>query len=173
MSRKRYIIASILVIAANYALDRITKYLAEAYLRGREPIRFLYNTVILVFAENEGAFLSAGSTWPRVVKYVVLLALPIAVCLFGSWYIMFRESSLTKALILACVIGGGFGNLIDRLFNNFTVIDFLNFGIGSFRTGILNIADLSVTFGVIAFILYEIADKKKHIGGGETGSPDR
>ncbi|MDD4289005.1 MAG: signal peptidase II, partial [Atribacterota bacterium] len=30
--------------------------------------------------------------------------------------------------------------------------DFLNFGIGNLRTGILNIADMAITFGVILLI---------------------
>ena len=32
----------------------------------------------------------------------------------------------------------------------------MNFGIGNLRTGILNVADLSITFGVIIFIIYDI-----------------
>ena len=63
----------------------------------------------------------------------------------------------------------GLGNLLDRLFNGFRVIDFMNFGIGNLRTGILNVADLSITFGVIIFIIYDLffaedkllADKKE------------
>ena len=46
--------------------------------------------------------------------------------------------------------------MVDRLFNDFKVIDFMNFGIGGLRTGILNAADLSVTFGVIVLFIFEI-----------------
>ena len=46
--------------------------------------------------------------------------------------------------------------------NGGIVIDFLNFGIGGLRTGILNVADLSVTFGALAFILMQFfAEKNK------------
>jgi signal peptidase II len=68
-----------------------------------------------------------------------------------------------KLILIVSIIAGGLGNLIDRLLNNFTVIDFLNFGIGPVRTGILNVADLSVTFGVVLFLIYESwLNSKKH-----------
>jgi signal peptidase II len=59
------------------------------------------------------------------------------------------------------IISGGIGNLVDRLLNKFSVIDFLNFGIGSLRTGILNVADLSITFGAIALVIYEIVSNRR------------
>ena len=61
--------------------------------------------------------------------------------------------------MLVTIIGGGLGNLIDRLSNNFRVVDFINFGIGNVRTGILNVADMSVTFGVIILAIYSIHKK--------------
>jgi len=42
------------------------------------------------------------------------------------------------------------GNLIDRVWNNGLVTDFINVGIGPVRTGVFNVADLAVTFGAIA-----------------------
>ena len=50
------------------------------------------------------------------------------------------------------VMGGGFGNLIDRIYNQGRVVDFMNLGIGSLRTGVFNVADLAVTFGAIAVV---------------------
>ena len=61
--------------------------------------------------------------------------------------------------MMVTIIGGGLGNLIDRLSNDFRVVDFINFGIGNVRTGILNVADMSVTFGVIFLAIYSIHKK--------------
>ncbi|PID99718.1 MAG: signal peptidase II, partial [Acidobacteria bacterium] len=66
-----------------------------------------------------------------------------------------------QLVCLSCVIGGGIGNLYDRIFNDGIVIDFMNFGIGSLRTGILNVADLSVTFGAVIFVIMMISAEKK------------
>ena len=37
---------------------------------------------------------------------------------------------------LAYILAGGVGNLIDRVFNDGLVTDFLNIGVGPLRTGI-------------------------------------
>jgi signal peptidase II len=84
-----------------------------------------------------------------------MLIIPMAVCLFGIYWCMLQEKYISRCIILSTIIGGGLGNLIDRIIHNFTVVDFLNFGIGSLRTGVLNIADLSVTFGVILFVIFD------------------
>ena len=51
---------------------------------------------------------------------------------------------------LALILAGGIGNLIDRISNNGLVTDFINVGIGPLRTGVFNVADMAVLFGVLA-----------------------
>ena len=161
MTRKKQIILVIIVLVINYSLDRITKMLAENYLLGRETLSYFYNTVVLEYAENSGAFLSVGSNWPDAIKYITLLIIPILGCLYGLYYCAFKLKDRNQLIAVVCIIGGGLGNLIDRLFNDFRVVDFLNFGIGSVRTGILNVADMSVTFGVIYLLFHQFKSKKK------------
>ncbi|OHD28365.1 MAG: hypothetical protein A2Y38_26185 [Spirochaetes bacterium GWB1_59_5] len=146
-----------LTFAVNYGLDRLTKLLATAYLQGKRGFSFLYDTVVLRYAENSGAFLSMGSRWPDWLKYAVLLVLPTLLCLYGLYYCLFKERDLWKTIFLVSALAGGLGNLIDRSFNDFMVVDFLNFGIGRLRTGVLNVADLSITFGFLAYLIREWA----------------
>jgi signal peptidase II len=79
----------------------------------------------------------------------------------GLLYLLLKETKNYRRIICSCIIGGGIGDLIDISFNEFTIIDFMNFGIRNIRTGILNVADISVTFGVIIFIIFEILQKQK------------
>ena len=144
-----------LFFAANFFLDRITKHFARLYLKDQEPQMFLHNSIVLMYAENDGAFLSLGASWNIYVKYIALLIIPIALCAALLAYLMIKEKKLYRIILGSCIIGGGVSNLIDRLFNGFRVTDFLNFGIGSLRTGVLNTADMSVTFGVIALFIIE------------------
>lgn len=51
------------------------------------------------------------------------------------------------------VLSGGIGNLLDRLLHDGGVIDFMNVGIGSLRTGIFNVADVCITIGVSLLVL--------------------
>lgn len=151
---------TIFVLTINILADQITKLLATTYLEGKETLSFLYNTIILQYAENSGAFLSLGYNWPEAIKYIVLVVIPILACLYGLYYCAFKLKKKKLVIVTVSIIGGGLGNLIDRLFNDFRVVDFLNFGIGSFRTGILNVADMSVTFGVILLLIDQFRTRK-------------
>lgn len=151
---------ALITIAVNFAADRLTKLLAVLFLKGRPAIGFLKDLIILIYAENTGAFLSLGRSWPVALKYTLLLIIPVCICIAVLLYCLFRERDTVRIVLMVSIVAGGLSNLIDRSFNDFAVIDFLNFGIGRLRTGILNVADLSVTFGGIALILYEARKPK-------------
>ncbi len=161
MNRKKQILLTIIVLSINFLLDRVTKMLAVNYLQGRETLSYFYDTIVLKYTENTGAFLSLGAGWPDWLKYILLLAIPIAVCLYGLYYCAFKLTDRNLIIAFVCVIGGGLGNLVDRLIYDFHVVDFLNFGIGSLRTGILNVADMSVTFAVIYLLFSQFKKDKK------------
>ena len=154
---KRYgrIAAAALVPAANWAADRAAKLLALRYLKGRPPIEFLDRLLILGYAENNGAFLGMGGDWPPAVKIAILVILPLVACISGVVYALRPSVRPSVTLCIFTIVGGGLGNLADRILYDFRVIDFMNFGIGPFRTGVLNVADISVTFGAIALVLVE------------------
>jgi signal peptidase II len=159
--RKKYIIVAVGTALINYLVDWLTKYLALTFLKGNEPISYFDDMVILTFAENGGAFLGLGADWSVYVKYAVLLIVPMAICISALFYLMFKEKDMKRAALISCIVGGGMGNLIDRLCNDFKAIDFLNFGVLDIRTGILNTADLSITFGAIILLIYEVRYKKE------------
>jgi signal peptidase II len=170
--RKQYVLLTLAVFLANYFADRGTKFLATNFLPGKEPVRLLRNLIVILYTENQGAFLSLGTAWPAYLKYTALLIAPIAVCAAALIYLMFRETDKTRIILISSIIAGGMGNLVDRLVNDFRVIDFLNFGIGSLRTGVLNVADLSVTFGTLAFLWYELKNSRKEGKEGKSHSQD-
>jgi signal peptidase II len=65
-----------------------------------------------------------------------------------------RTMTFFNTVCLSLVLGGGVSNLIDRFFRqNGQVIDFMNMGIGSLRTGVFNVADVFIMFGIIAYAL--------------------
>ena len=161
MKNKNRIVLTLLVLLCNFSLDRITKLLAVHFLEGEETISFFYNTVVLKYTENTGAFLSIGSDWPDSLKYIFMIIIPIGVCLYGLYYCAFKLEDKYLVIIIVSIIGGGLGNLFDRLVYDFHVVDFLNFGIGSLRTGILNVADMSVTFGVFFLAIHTLKSKRR------------
>jgi len=155
MNRKNEVAIALSTAAVNILLDRGTKAAAETFLKGRDAIRFLSDSIVLVYTENTGAFLSLGASWPSWVKLAVLFYFPLLVCALAFLYCCAIEKDKARIALLVTVVSGGAGNLIDRIARNFSVVDFMNFGIGSLRTGVLNVADLSITFGAIGLLIYE------------------
>ncbi len=156
MKVKNKIIIITIVFFSNFFIDRITKILAENYLQGKNPINLLGNLVILSFVRNNGAFLSVGSNFSEIFKLFIFIVIPVIICLYGIYYCLYKETDKLSLVLIVSIVAGGFGNIYDRIFNNGYVTDFLNFGIGNLRTGILNIADISITIGAILLLLYEV-----------------
>ena len=74
---------------------------------------------------------------------------------------VYRDKGIDKtSLIGFCfIIGGGIGNIYDRILYG-SVTDFLFIDLGGvFKTGIFNIADLSVTTGMIMILLMSFRSK--------------
>lgn len=144
-----------LLLCINIGADQITKYAAKKNLSGKGTVEVIGNIVILKYAENKGAFLSLGSNLPEGIKKSLLIIVPGIIILAGTVYliIMVRTVSLLQLTALGCLIGGGISNLYDRIAYKGSVVDFLNIGIGRVRTGIFNVADLSILFGGILVVV--------------------
>lgn len=139
----------LIVVAVCIVLDQGTKALAQTYLPPR-TLHLLGDTVRLHLSENAGAFLSLGAALPPHVRFQIFTVASAGLLVGVAAYAIATPGVPPDVLVaLACITGGGIGNLIDRVTRDGHVVDFLNFGIGSLRTGILNVADIFVTFGAI------------------------
>lgn len=144
------------------ALDLASKALAEAFLSGRGRVEILGDFLILIYSENHGAFLSLGAGMDGIVWTLLFLILPAAVVIGMGVYLFVKEKGLAASVSLSLVVAGGLGNLADRLFRGGFVRDFINAGIGDrFRTGILNLADLWLTAGLIAFLVVRYLEERR------------
>lgn len=144
-----------LVLFACLILDQSTKYIAKHYLEGRGVYSYVGDTFRLVYSENTGAFLGLGASLPERVRTFIFSGL-VAVFLAAFLVYTIRSHDVTRTgfIASALIIGGGLGNLIDRLVNNGAVMDFMNVGIGSLRTGIFNIADMAIMLGAVMLLWY-------------------
>jgi signal peptidase II len=138
-------LASILFAAATgaYLLDRLTKYLAENFLAGKEPVVLIPRVVQLRYTTNSGgAFgLLAGQPWLFFGATVVVCA---AIVVASS-----RLSSTASAVGLGLILGGALGNLTDRLIRGSGVsghvIDFIDFHVWP----VFNLADSAIVIGTL------------------------
>ena len=160
---------SLLIIAFTVWTDQATKALAVQHLQNKPAVQVVGNMFILTYAENTGAFLSLGKNWPAPAKAVFFISLPLLALVGLGWMIVRSKSKSPLGWIaLSMFIGGGIGNLIDRLANQGVVVDFMNFGIGPLRTGVLNFADLYLTAGAIMLFFVSGDDRKKTVSAPAT-----
>lgn len=143
----------IVLLVTCVGCDRITKDLAQQHLAAQPPLSWFQNTVRLEYAENAGAFLSAGAGLSSDARTILFQAVP-SVFLLGLLLFIWRsrEGSAVWVTGWSLVLSSGIGNLWDRVIHDGRVIDFMNVGIGSLRTGIFNVADLCITTGVVLLV---------------------
>lgn len=144
-----------IISIAFISCDRLTKSLAKTHLMNHADISYLHNTFKLEYAENTGAALSLGDSLPRALSFWLLSIIPLGLMAALVVYTLKNLDKLNtlKMVALALIFAGGMGNVIDRLFFDRHVTDFMNVGIGGLRTGIFNVADMGVTAGAICLLL--------------------
>jgi signal peptidase II len=162
MHRFKRISLVALVFALCIGIDQLTKHMAQASLGDGRVITYLGNFFRLQYAENSGAFLSLGAALPDHWRNFIFVT-AVAIVLFAvlGYLLLAREVQPSQCLALALVSSGGFSNLWDRVRYEGHVIDFMNVGIGSIRTGIFNVADMAIMAGVFFLILQPLLQGKK------------
>lgn len=150
-------IAIIVLVLLNIGCDQLSKSVVRKNIDTRETVELVGKNFILTKVENSGAMLGFGSELSPILKIIFLQALPVVVLLILLFRIL-RKSDMNRWLVFAfaCVIGGGIGNLIDRIAYG-EVTDFFHIDLGGyFKTGIFNMADVSVTMGVLVILFLSI-----------------
>jgi signal peptidase II len=142
------------VIALIVGADQLSKLAAKRFLEDRGTIPVVGTVLVLRYVENEGAFLSLGAGWPATTRFLVFtVATSAAVAALALYLVLSKALDGLHRIALACIIGGGVGNLIDRIAYQGSVIDFMNLGVGRLRTGIFNAADLAVLAGAVMLLM--------------------
>lgn len=112
---------------------------------------------------------NTGAAFSMLSGYTPLLAALSAALLLGIMLFIHRAMHLTAParIALACLLGGGIGNLIDRILYG-AVTDYIR--ILPFRFPIFNLADIAITVSVGALVVLLLMDKLEENTGEEHGS---
>jgi signal peptidase II len=142
-----------LVLVACVGCDHATKQVAQHWLGHRDVLSLLGGFVELQLVANPGAFLSLGAGLPEAVRHFVLIGLvPLALALVS--FFLWRSPGASRAHVLALglVVGGGLANWLDRVVDDGAVTDFVSLGLGALRTGIFNVADVTIVAGLLLLL---------------------
>lgn len=159
--------------------DQYTKILAIEHLKAKAPSIYWNDLFRLTYAENSGAFLGLGSNLPIMARTAIFsVAVSVFLIAFAVFVFKKKEMSTVGNVASALVIGGGIGNLIDRIANGGYVVDFMNMGINHIiafipRTGIFNVADIWIMVGA-ALLLFapDFKNKKKKNDSSDESKAD-
>ena len=149
----------ILLITANIGCDQISKSAAREHIAYHDQIPVIGDNLVLTKVENSGAFLSLGDDMSDFSKSLLLNILPALTLVMLLFWLFRSNLSQGMALALCFIIGGGIGNIFDRIMHG-SVTDFLYVRIGIFHTGIFNMADVSITGGVLFLLAYQLLNPK-------------
>jgi signal peptidase II len=129
--------------------DQVTKSIARDRLASLPTIHLLGDLFRFQFSENTGAFMGLGADLPDSIRFWAFVIFAGAV-LIGLLLFLWTTPELTPMSTVGGLLatGGGLSNLIDRLYNDGMVVDFMNMGIGRLRTGIFNVADVAIMVGI-------------------------
>jgi signal peptidase II len=166
MSRSRLAIL-VAIIAFVIAADQATKRLVRASLM--EPREYFGGFLTLLRAENEGAFLSIGANLPAGVRTAIFSGL-VGIALIAALYALVT-GRITSRSDAAFIIGGGIGNLIDRVVWSGRVTDFAYLKLGPLHTGVFNIADIAITGGVLWLALSSFFTKNDEAKSDTPAAP--
>jgi len=161
MSKKLIRILFILaVLSFNIGCDQVSKSMVRNKVRPFEKIGFLYNHITLQHVENSGAFLSLGDNLSGVLRMLLLNLLPLLAIVAGLIYILIKPGIKVWPLLgIIMIIGGGFGNIYDRIARG-SVTDFFHINFVLFQTGIFNVADMSIMAGMFIILIYSWTRKQ-------------
>lgn len=146
----------LVIVALNLGCDQFSKVIARKNIAPYEQISVIKDRLTLTLVENTGAFLSAGSNLPEFIRIILLTVLPIVVLSYGLWFLYSNKNLPRLMQVGVCfLIGGGIGNIYDRIVYG-SVTDFVHMDFVLFRTGIFNMADVSIMVGIGLLLLQNL-----------------
>lgn len=166
------------IIASTIVLDQVSKHLVMNFLNREEPFVLIKGVLRFSYVENDGA--AFGSFGDQRWIFMIVSTVGIAALMIYLW--KFRPKSKLACVAISMIIGGGIGNMIDRVFYKGTlpwtegknvVIDFIDFcAFPEIWPWVFNIADSFVCIGAglmiwwcISELIVEIkAEKAKKLG---------
>ena len=156
MKKKYYIGLSLIVAIVILIIDQLTKKIITATMNIGDSYEVIPHFLNITSHRNNGAawaILSGKMGFFYIITLIILAVLII-------FYIKETKYNAFMQVAISLLFAGALGNFIDRLFNG-EVVDFIDTNIFGYDFPIFNIADSSLTIGVIFVIIALVKDATK------------
>ncbi len=143
-------------------VDQITKVIVRYTLPLGESHSLIPNLLDLTHVHNSGAAFGLLNAADFPYKPVVMIAIAaIALVAIAAYATQLGFHERLARFGLALILGGAFGNLIDRAVSGY-VVDFVDVYWGSTHFWAFNVADAAITTGAILVLLDMIGLGRRH-----------
>ena len=153
------------IVLGVVALDQLTKWLAVIFLEGEASFPLWQDVFHLTFVKNPGAAFGMLSN----SRWVFMVTSTVAIIAVMYYLIRYRPTNKWLVWALSMIVGGGIGNMIDRISLGY-VVDFFDFTRINFA--VFNVADSFVCVGAGILMVYMIMDIVKEYQKGKQKSAD-
>jgi signal peptidase II len=140
-------------------LDQLSKLIILRLFRLHDSLTVVPGFFNIVLFRNRGMAFGIMNRHPgHFSSYFLILATIAAIGILIYWA---RRQGAEKTGILfglGLILGGALGNLVDRIRLG-SVVDFLDFHVGSFHWPAFNLADSAITIGTILIAIHLIRSK--------------
>lgn len=144
-------------------IDQLTKWLTVAFLKPIGSMPLWQDVLHLTYVENTGAAFGLLKNH----RWVFMIVSTVAIIAMIVFMILNRSQSVLFNISIGMIIGGGIGNMIDRIVNGF-VVDFIDFTLINFA--VFNGADSFVCIGAVLLFIYILFIEGK--SNNEKNKPD-
>lgn len=136
------IIVLISVMLGSIGIDQLTKLLVLKFMELYESIPLIENVLHITYIQNRGAAFGmlAENRW------IFMVLSSVAIVGIGVYLFRFCRERMLLQMGLALILGGGVGNMIDRIAYGY-VVDMIDFCPFDFWVWIFNVADACVCVG--------------------------
>ena len=160
MKRKNTIL--LIVFCILLALDQASKLVIDHYVPIHQSREIIAGFFSIVHVQNRGAAFGLLAHIPGAAHIFLITSL-IAIVLILVYFRWIKEGEVWTPICLSMILTGAVGNLIDR-FRLGSVIDFLDFHYAGWHWPAFNVADSSITIGVILLAIKILWGEKKTTG---------
>jgi len=133
----------IVIVLSVAGCDQGTKRWAEGELRDG-PVEVVGRNVELRLAHNPGIAFNAERAVPATARRWIVVAGALALLGLATMVLARRPAWSARSAGIALAIGGGLGNLIDRIARDGEVVDFVHVR----GWPIFNVADVAIAVGL-------------------------
>ena len=147
-------LASLIIAAVVFVIDQLSKIAVVLGMEVSQSIPVIQDVLHMTYVQNRG--MAFGLFSDNRMLFMIPTVVLIAAVVFAI--VKLGKKNKVLDVSLGLILGGGIGNMIDRVARGF-VVDFVDFCAFDFWQWVFNVADSAVVVGAFLFMFAMITDK--------------